>query len=137
MTSFCRRSGARLSLVADEAGFGLVEMMVAMLILAVGLLGLAAITTGVASQSRLSAERTAQAMAAQQVLEDVARGGYAAASSRVDTVRVTGRDYIVTTTVTDVSVRVRQVSAVVSGRGAAAARTYTTRLYDAIQLPAP
>ena len=119
----------------DETGFGLVEILITMVILSVGLLALTTITAGVASQTRISAERTAQAMAAQQVLEDYTRRGYAAATGRVDTVQVSGQSYIVTSTVTDPSSRVRQVSAVVTGRGPAIARTYVARVYDPIPLP--
>lgn len=121
----------------DERGFGLVEILIAMLVLSVGLLALTTITAGVASQTRISAERTSQAMAAQQVLEDYARRGYAAAASGVDTVNLAGQQYIVTTTVTDVGTRVRQVSALVTGRGPSVARTYTTRIYEPMSLPAP
>ena len=121
--------------VRNQAGFGLVEILITMLILSVGLLALTTITAGVASQTRISAERTAQAMAAQQVLEDYARRGYAAAASRVDTVQVSGRSYVVTSTVTDPSSRVRQISAVVNGRGPSNARTYVARVYDPIPLP--
>ncbi len=119
----------------DERGFGLVEILIAMLIMSVGLLALTTISAGVASQTRISAERTSQAMASQQVLEDYTRRGYAAAASGIDTVYLAGQQYIVTTTVTDVSARVRQVSAVVTGRGPVVARTYTTRIYERISLP--
>jgi uncharacterized protein (TIGR02598 family) len=119
----------------DERGFGLVEILMAMVILSVGLLALTSISASVASQTRISAERTAQAMAAQQVLEDYTRRGYANAASGVDTVYLSGQSYIVTSTVTDVGARVRQVQAVVSGRGSSAARTYVTRIYDPISLP--
>jgi len=129
-----RWSGAA-HLAADESGFGLVEILITMLIMSVGLLALTTISAGVASQTRISAERTAQAMATQQVLEDYTRRGYAAAASRVDTVQVSGRRYIVTSSVTDVNGRVRQVSSVVDGRGLVASRTYITRIYDPIALP--
>jgi prepilin-type N-terminal cleavage/methylation domain-containing protein len=119
----------------DEAGFGLVEILITMLILSVGLLALTTISAGVASQTRISAERTAQAMAAQQVLEDYTRRGYAAATSGVDTVQISGRAYVVSSTVTDPSSRVRQVSSVVNGRGPTVARTYITRIYDPIPVP--
>jgi len=119
----------------DERGFGLVEILITMVILTVGLLALTTISAGVASQTRISAEKTAQAMAAQQVLEDYTRRGYATATSGVDTVQVSGRSYIVTSTVTDPSARVRQVSSVVNGRGPTVARTYVTRIYDPLPIP--
>lgn len=129
------RSTAAPNTVANQAGFGLVEVLITMLILSVGLLALTTISAGVASQTRISAERTGQAMAAQQVLEDYTRRGYATATSGVDTVQVGGKSYVVTSTVTDVNGRVRQVSALVGGRGPTVARTYVTRVYEPIPLP--
>ena len=120
---------------ASESGFGLVEILIAMVLLTVGLLALTSITASVASQTRISAEKTAQAMAAQQVLEDYTRRGYTAATSGVDTIQVGGRPYVVTSTVTDPSSRVRQISSVVSGRGPTAARTFVTRIYNPIPVP--
>ena len=129
------RTACAPKLVADESGFGLVEILITMLIMSVGLLALTTISAGVASQTRISAERTGQAMAAQQVLEDYARRGYSTAASGMDTVQVGGKTYIVTSTVTDVNGRVRQISAVVNGRGPTTARTYVTRVYDPIPVP--
>ena len=110
-------------------------MIIAMVILTVGLLALASISAAVASETRISAERTAQAMAAQQVLEGYTQRGYSVAASGVDTIQVSGRPFIVTSTVTDPSSRVRQISAVVSGRGPTVARTFVTRIYNPIPVP--
>lgn len=102
-----------------EAGFGLVEALVAAVILAVGLLAIGGIALGVASQSRNATFRTDQAMLGQQVLEHVITapfGTYPAGTNMDTAVTIRDRDYTVTLTVQDGPVRVDEVSVIVPGK---------------------
>ncbi|MFQ5890056.1 MAG: hypothetical protein ACE5JR_08380 [Gemmatimonadota bacterium] len=121
----------------DEAGFGLVEAMIALIMLAIGLMAITGLAMTVASQTRLAAWQTDQALAGQEALERIHRGGYAAAVSGVDTITLGGNTYFVTLTVTNPSARVKQVDAVVPGVGTLQARSFSTRLYQPRPLPGP
>ncbi len=82
-----------------EAGAGLVEALVALIVVAVGLLAVASIGRAAQSTARLAAARTAQVVAAQQVLEALHGRGAPLASDGVDTVTVGSAQLAVTTTV--------------------------------------
>ncbi|MEN8143860.1 MAG: prepilin-type N-terminal cleavage/methylation domain-containing protein [Gemmatimonadota bacterium] len=116
------------STYANEGGFGLVEAMVAIIILAVGLVSVAGISFGTMSLIQTSSDMTDQTMAGHLALESVQRGGYAAAVSGTDTVTINYQDYPVALTVTNVSATMKQVTAVVSGSGSASMRTFITRI---------
>ncbi len=130
------RSGARTApgsmrrIIANENGFGLVEAMVAVLILAVGLVSIAGMSYGTMSLIRRSSDMTDHTMAGHLALENVVRGGYTAAASGVDTVSINYEDYIVTLSVTNVTATMKQVTAVVPGSGSASLRTFITRIGD-------
>lgn len=132
------RPGARAVVRAgSEAGIGLVEVLIAVTILAVGLLSIAGISLSVGAQTRWSSWQTDQALAGQSVLERVHREGYAAASSGTDTVMIGDRLYTVNRQVTQVSSRVKEVKVTVSAVGDVQPRSFVTRLHEARQLPAP
>lgn len=118
-----------------EAGFGLIEAMIALVMLAIGLIAVAGLALTVAAQTRLAAWQTDQALVGQLVLERVHREGYAAATSGTETVSMGGNAYSVTLTVTNPSPRVKQVDALVSGVGTLDPKTFTTRLYQPRPLP--
>lgn len=109
------RSGTRLG----DDGFGLVEAMIAVVLLAFGLLAVASITMGVAGQTRRAAVDTDQAFVAQQVLERAAQQGYAALTvgTRNTTVTASGHEYDVTVEVTQPDPDVREIQVVVGGLG--------------------
>lgn len=114
-----RRGGGPGSTADPEAGFGLVEALVAAVILAVGLLAVGGIALGVASQSRNATLRTDQAMIGQQILEHVIGepfGTYPAGTNMDTAVTIRGRDYTATLIVEDGPVRVDNVSVVVPGK---------------------
>jgi len=110
-----------------QAGFGLVEALVALTIAAVGITAVAGLHVAVIQQGRLAAWRTGQTLAAQQVFEEMQRVGFGA-SSRSDTVSIGGVRYTVTTTVSSTS-RVSQVVSEVAGVGTIGPQTFTTRVY--------
>lgn len=103
---------------------------------AIGVLAIAGLQTGAATQKRLAEGRTTQALIAQQVFEEVHREGYAAAVSRTYAVSVAGRPYNVSTTVSNVALRVRRVIVHVPTVGSVPARNFTLRIHDARSMPA-
>lgn len=131
------RAPRTVSQDAGQAGFGLVEALLAAIILAFGLLAVAGLTMTTAGHERLARWQTDQAMAAQLALAEAHQADFDSVASRKTTIEVGGHSYGVAITVTDVSVRVKQVSVEVEGVGPLDARTYTTRLYAPRQLPGP
>ena len=125
------------SRLRDTAGMGLIEVMVALILFAVGMLAVAGIGLQVAAQNRWSDWQTDETLAAQEVLERIQGSGYAAATSGSDTLTVGQTTYSVTRTVTQLANRVRQVQVTVATSSGTRSRTFTSRLYEPRQLPAP
>ena len=113
-----------------EAGFGLVEVLVALTLLAVGLVAVAGLTRGVARQTREAAIRTEQTFAARQVLEAMMARGYAALDDGAsDTTLVVGaRSYTVRREVTREGTDLKRLSATVPATSGVPGRTYATLL---------
>ncbi|NQT10837.1 MAG: prepilin-type N-terminal cleavage/methylation domain-containing protein [Desulfobacteraceae bacterium] len=65
----------------NNSGFTLMEVLVAMLILSVGLLGMAALITGIINSNKLSNRISAATVLAQDKMEDIKRIGYSNAVS--------------------------------------------------------
>jgi Tfp pilus assembly protein PilV len=125
------------ALLEDEAGFGLVETLIALTILVIGLVAVSGLSLASADQARIANWRSQQAAAAQIVLEEVHGEGWAAAASHMDTATVSGHDYLVKVDVSEISSRVKQVTIAVAAVGDVDSRTFTTRLYKARPLPDP
>jgi Tfp pilus assembly protein PilV len=119
-----------------ESGFGLVEVLIAVVILAFGLLALAGVSLSTASQTRGAAYDTDHAMAAQEILDAMAQNysGVAVGSSDT-TVSVAGISYSVARTVTQPSAKLKSVQLIVSGGAGAAPDTFVTRLHEPMTLP--
>lgn len=102
-----------------EGGFGLVEALVAAVVLAVGLLAVGGIALSVAAQTRRAAIRTDQTLAGQQILEATVNQSFdqIGSGSQDTTLTVGGRDYTVSRYVTAAGFRTKQVEIVVSGAG--------------------
>lgn len=124
-------------LAANDAGFGLVEALIAVTMLVIGLLAVSGLSLAAATQARVADWQADQAEAGQVAIEDVHLQGFAAAASGTDTVTIDGHDYVVTLTVTNLNGRVKDVQAQVAAVGSLPARTFTTRLYLPRALPAP
>ena len=62
----------------NNSGFTLMEVLVAMLILSVGLLGMAALVTGIINSNKLSNRISTATVLAQDKMEDIKRIGYSA-----------------------------------------------------------
>ena len=127
--------------VRDEAGLGLIEVLIALTIFAVGMLAVAGVSLSVGAQTNWAVWQTDQSLAAQQVLERVQHEGYAAANGGTETVTVGNRSYTVTRNVNQVAPRVREVSVTVTTTQAwdrgVPPRTFVTRLYEPRPLPTP
>lgn len=119
-----------------QAGIGLVEVLIALIILSVGMLSIAGISLSVGAQTQWAAWQTDQSLAAQTVLERVQREGYDAADNGTDTVVIGTKTYLVNRTVTEVEPRVKEVQATVSGVHVSP-RTFVTRVYKERPLPTP
>ncbi len=65
----------------DNGGFSLIEVLVAMVILSVGLLGTAALITGIINSNKLSNRISTATVLAQDKMEDIRRVGYADADA--------------------------------------------------------
>ena len=123
--------------IDGEAGFGLVEALLAAIILAFGLLAVAGLTMTAAGHERLARWQSDQAMAAQLALAQAYRQDFDSLSSDFTDIDVGEHTYRITLTVTDISARVKQVDAAVSGVGPLDGRTFSTRLYAPRQLLSP
>jgi type IV pilus assembly protein PilV len=119
----------------SEKGFGLVEVLIAVVILAFGLLALAGVSLSTAHQTRGAAYDTDHAMAAQELLDAMAQdySGVSVGSSDT-TVTVAGVSYTVSQTVTQASSRLKSVQLIVSGGAGAAPDTFVTRLHAPMSL---
>ncbi len=65
----------------NDNGFTLIEVLIAIVILSVGLLGMASLTVGIINGNRFSNDLTTATTLAQDKMEDIRRVGYANAAS--------------------------------------------------------
>jgi len=65
----------------NDNGFTLIEVLIAIVILSVGLLGMASLTVGIINGNRFSNDLTTATTLAQDKMEDIRRAGYANAVS--------------------------------------------------------
>jgi len=120
----------------DVSGLGLIEVLVSMVLLSVGVMALAGTSLQVAEQNRLSASRTGESLAAQQVMETLRHRGYVAATSGSGTVLVGNRAYRVVRAVTSPAPRVKRVQLTVTSLTAPSTpRLFTSRVYRSRQIP--
>ena len=127
--------------LGDEGGFGLVEALVSSMILGFGLLAVAGMSMSTARQGRLAEWRTDQALAAQlelsKVQQDVRKLGFSTITDTERSLAVGDQTFVISTTVSLVSSRVKEVQIQVSGVGSMGSRTFATRVYAPRQLPGP
>lgn len=122
---------------APDAGFGMVEALVAILVFAVGLLAVAGMTLSVAGQSRASTYRIDQTMVAQELLEHQIDEGYAGLTvGTIDTtVAIDARSYDVRIVVTDQGPRARMVELSVSGHENTASTSLSSLVHKPRDIP--
>lgn len=124
---------------AGAEGLGLIEVLIAIVILSIGMMAIAGISLQVAAQNSMSTWQTDQSLAAQLVMERLQGWGYGygTAASGTDTVMVGNRTYLVNRLVTNPAPRVRDVKlTVISPAGRASSRVFVSRIYANRQLPA-
>jgi len=78
-----RRAGK--SVMQKQDGFTLIELLIAIVILSVGLLGMAALTVSIVQKNKFSNDLSAATTLAQDKLEEVRANGYASAVSETKT----------------------------------------------------
>jgi type IV pilus assembly protein PilV len=96
----------RQDIATSQHGFTLLEVLVAIVILTIGLLGTAGLTTGVIRGNHYSKNITSATAAGQTLLESVKSSGYTNATSANfpnDSVTMGGMTFIRTTTITNSS----------------------------------
>lgn len=86
----------------NNSGFTLMEVLIAMVILTVGLLGTAALITGIINSNKLSNRISAATVLAQDKMEDIKRAGYAGAADNTEGYN-TISDYPLYKRITDVA----------------------------------
>jgi prepilin-type N-terminal cleavage/methylation domain-containing protein len=86
-----------------EKGFTLLEVLVAITILSIGLLGVASLTTGIIKGNLYSKNVTSATVVAQQTIEEIQRVGYASANTLVGTATMSmgGFTFTRVTTISD------------------------------------
>ena len=118
------------SVLGDERGFGLVEALIAITLLVIGLLAVSGLTLATAAQARIADLRSDQMVTGQAALETVRRGGFAAATSGIDTVTTGGRTFYVTRTVTDINTRTKLIGvSIAPASGGLTTRNFSTVLH--------
>lgn len=115
-----------------EAGFGLVEALIAFVLLAVGMLAIAGLALSTAAQTRTASDVTQQALATQQAMEVWTTSGYhqVPTGTKDTTVSIAGRQFTVTRSVSQIAPRVKEIRASVGGAGTQDQRTIVSRLHD-------
>lgn len=98
-------------------GFSLVEVLLAVLVLSVGVLGVAGLALSVARESRRSARETARAVAAQRALDSIRRAGFERAVDGRATLALDGLDWTVTWKVVREAPRLKRVEVGVAEEG--------------------
>lgn len=116
-----------------EEGFGLVEALIAFVLLAVGMLAIAGLALSTAAQTRTASDVTQQALATQQAMEIWTTTPYSEmpTGTRDTTITLAGREFTVTRDVRQLDPRVKEIEASVEGAGTQDQRTIVSRLHDA------
>lgn len=110
-------------------GFGLIEVLVALVVLSSGLLAAAGLAVTAEKERRLAARETERSLVAQLVLDSVRRAGYGAAVDGRTTVRPAGRPWTASWEVTVLAPGLKSVRVTVPGRAGDLPLSLATRLH--------
>lgn len=97
-----------------SAGFSLVEVLLAIVVTSVGVLGAAGVVLGVGSQALRAAWDTEHALAGRNAVESLVRAGHAAAVSHTSAVHIGRRRFAVSHDVAERSPRLKHARLTVS-----------------------
>ena len=116
----------------NRSGFTLVEVMVAIVVLAIGVLALTQLSLSVVVMLNRAGTKTELAAMAENRLEEIGAQGYAGISDgvRQDTVQIRGRNYSRRVTITTPGRRMRQIQVELAPLGGSGQR-YSTMTYVA------
>ena len=98
----------------NNAGFSLVEVLLAIVVTSIGTLGAAGVVLGIRSQALRAAWDTEHALAGRNAAESLIRAGYPAAASHTGAVDIGGRRFDVSRDVTALSSRLKHARVTVS-----------------------
>lgn len=111
--------------------------MIAMTILVIGLLAVSGLAMATAAQARVADLRSDQMVAGQDAIEAIRGLDFGSVASGVDTVASGGREFVITTTVTRLSLRTKEVGVDVAPlAGSLPTRSFATVLHRPRSLPA-
>ena len=99
------------------AGVGLIEVVIAITLTSIGILGAAGVVAGIGSQARRAAWDAERALAARATADRLRRVGFAQAVSGTDSVSVGGRAHTVIRTATARAPRLRHIALSVAPPG--------------------
>lgn len=131
----CDARSSKRKTLGNEQGSGLIEALVAVMILAFGLLAVTGLTMATAAQARLAQYQTEQALAGQQALAATQQQAFSEVADTTRSIAVGERTFVVTVTVSPLSTRVKVVQAEVSGVGTVGSRFFSTKVYARKPLP--
>lgn len=121
--------------LTGEAGFGLVEALVAVVVFAIGMLAVAGIALHVGQLATLTAVASDQTMAAEQTFDVLREEDFDVVGSGTGTLQVGSHAYSIERSVTQLSSDTKEVVAVVSGVGPIRPDTFRTVLHRATGYP--
>lgn len=102
-------------------GFSLVEVLLAIVVTSVGVLGAAGVVLGIGSQALRAGRDTEHTLAGRNAVESLVRAGHSAATSHTSAVDIGGRRFDVSNDVAEPSPRLKHARVTVSRPPAPAA----------------
>lgn len=115
--------------LTGEAGFGLVEALVAVVVFSIGMLAVAGIALHVGQLTTLTAVASDQMMAAERTFDALREEDFDVVGSGTGTLQVGDHTYTIERDVTQLSGDTKEVVAVVSGVGPIRPDTFRTVLH--------
>lgn len=131
-------TGTRRSFGKDrsgEAGFGLVEAIVAIVVFGIGTVAVAGLTLTAGTYANRAAVETDQTMVSNQLFSELRQEDFSTVASGTRTLTTGEHSYDVEVTVTQPSADVKTVVAVVAGVGAIPPDTFRTRIHRSGSYP--
>ncbi len=119
-----------------RAGFGLVEVLIALAVTSLGVLAAAGVSFAIGGQGKLAGWQADQALAALDIFEAVRRQPFSSLASGVTTVTIGPTSYDVDRVVTSPAPRLKHVRLVVRASTGRLPAVFESRVLDAAPPPA-